>query len=359
MSVSFAFRSLVARTRTRLGRASPTGDERDATLKVLVSGRPPSHRLRYVDQILGDSSVSSPPVGIEFEYRDTPNGRDSVDVVHLTDSAAVLGNRRVPESEKVLRATAFTRALKRRRVALVRTVTADVDQDSRGSRAEAILDSATSKYITHSSHRTIPHAREAALIPHAHLRFRFLGYPRGVAQAGRVLFVSPESFHSAYEAAMKVFAYANLPAHTLRIVGKIPSRLTSSFARTINLNSKTITLLDETISDAARVEEISKAELVVIVAPETDESMSTMLLALSLDRPVLVEDTPFTRDLAAEVGSTWVRLHSGRLTAATLEKALAALADTPPTGRPALDGRDPDTISQQFAAVYRSAAASR
>lgn len=357
--MSFAFRSLVARTQTRLGRVSPSGDERDVSLKVLVSGRPPSHRLRYVDQILGDSSVSSPPFGIDFEYRDAPSGRDSVDVVHLTDSAAVLGNRRVPESEKVARATAFTRALKRRRVSLVRTVTADVDRDSRGSRAEAILDRATSTYITHSAHRTVPQGREATLIPHGHLRFRFLGYPRGVAESGRLLFVTPDSFHSAYEAAMKVFAYADLPAHTLRIVGKIPSRLASSFARTISVNSKTITLLDDTVSDAARVEEISRAALVIVEAPETDESMSTMLLALSLDRPVLVEDTPFTRDLAAEVGDSWVRLHPGRLTAVELEKALASFTKSPPTGTPDLDARDPDTVSQQFTAVYRSAAASR
>ncbi|WP_394194650.1 hypothetical protein [Microbacterium foliorum] len=158
---------------------------------------------------------------------------------------------------------------------------------------------------------------------------------------------------------MKVFAYADLPAHTLRIVGKIPSRLASSFARTLSVNSKTITLLDDTVSDAARVEEISKAALVIVEAPETDESMSTMLLALSLDRAVLVEDTPFTRDLAAEVGGSWVRLHPGRLTAVELEKALASFTKSPPTGTPDLDARDPDTVSQQFTAVYRSAAASR
>lgn len=358
-SVSSALRSLVARTQAHFGRASHLQDGKDATLKVLVSGRPPSHRVRYVDQIMGDSSASGSPLGVDFEYRDAPTGRDAVDVVHLTESNAVLGNRHVPEAEKIRRATWFTKALKRRRVSLVRTVTADLERDARGSRAEAILDKATARYITHSPHRPAPYGREAAIIPHSHLRSRYLGYPRGTMRPGRLLFITPDSFHSVYEAAMKVFAYADLPSHSLRIVGKVPSRLDASFARTITLHRMSISLLDQTISDAARVEEISQAELVVIEAPETDESVSTMLLALSLDRPVLVEETSFTRDLANEVGNTWVRLHPGRLTAVQLEKALLALAQSPPTGHPDLGERDPDIISQQFTAVYRSAAASR
>lgn len=358
-SVLSALRSLIARTRTRFGLANrPKGDE-DPPLNVLVSGRPPSHRVRYVDQIMGDSSASGQPQGIVFEYRDTPSGRDPVDVIHLTDSTAVLGNRQVAESEKVLRATRFAHALKRRNVALVRTVTADHARAAQVSRAEAILDEVTVSYITHSAHRPNPHGREAALIPLGHQRFRFLGYPRGVVHPGRVLFLTPDTFHSSYEAALKVFAYADLPDHELRIVGKIPSRLAPSFARTITLNRNTITLLDDTISDAARVEEITRAEIVVVMAPETDEAMATMLLALSLDRPVLVEDSPITRALADEVGERWVRLHPGRLTAVELENALAAFAESRPTGRPDLDGRDPDSVSQQFLAAYRSAAESR
>lgn len=315
--------------------------------------------MRYVDQIMGDSSLSGPPAGFDFEFRDAPTGRDQVDVLHLTDSAAVLGNRHVSESEKVARATRFATALKRRHVALVRTVTADLAVAGQQSRAELILDRATSTYIAHSSHRAEQHGRDAVIIPLGHLRHRFLGYPRAAAQSGRLLFVTADSFHSAYEAATKVFAFADIPAHTLRIVGKIPSRLTASFARTINLHRARITLLDDTISDAARVQEITSSELVIVAAPETDESMTTILLALSLDRPVLVEDTPFTRELAAEVGSTWVRLHPGRLNAVSLEQALADLSETPAAGRPVMDGRDPDTIAKQFAAVYRSAAAAR
>jgi len=312
-----------------------------------------------VDQIMGDSSASGQPQGIVFEYRDTPSGRDPVDVIHLTDSTAVLGNRHVSESEKVLRATRFTRAIKRRNVALVRTITADHVRGSQLSRAEAILDAATVSYITHSAHRPNPHGRESVLIPLGHQRFRFLGYPRGVVHPGRVLFITPDTFHSNYEAALKVFAYADLPGTELRIVGKVPSGLAPSFARTINLNGNKITLLDDTISDAARVKEITRAEIVVVIAPETDEATSTMLLALSLDRPVLVEDTPITRALADEVGNRWVRLHTGRLTAVELEKALAAFAESRPTGRPDLDKRDPDSVSQQFIAAYRSAAESR
>ena len=69
--------------------------------------------------------------------------------------------------------------------------------------------------------------------------------------------------------------------------------------------------------------EILESELVVLPFVEMTNS-SSMILALSLDRPVLVPRLPVTEELAAEVGPGWVLIYDGELDAAALAGALAA-----------------------------------
>jgi hypothetical protein len=312
----------------------------------------------YVDQLVGDKSAGEAPGGVEFEFSDNLRSTADVDVVHLTALSAVLGDRRVPQSERVRRARRFVKTLGRRRIALVRTVFGNGGGSTRAvSRAEAILDRSTSSYIVLDATAATPHDRPVTVIRHSHLRDRFLGYPRARTVPGRLVLASTGTFHPAYEAPLKVFAVANLADYTLRLVGKVPSALTDSFARTVSRYPATISLREDPLSDAGRVEEITQAELVIVASPDSYEAHSLIILALSLDRPVLVEDTASTRRLADEVGHDWVRLHEGRLTAATLETAVEDLRAHPPTGRPDLAAREPNVIAAQYAAVFRGAAA--
>ncbi|MCH6231725.1 hypothetical protein MK786_13315 [Microbacterium sp. CFH 31415] len=315
--------------------------------------------MAYVDQLIGDNSAGKGPTGIVYEFRARPRPTAGVDVIHVLSPGAVIGERGTPDGEQVRRATKFSKSLKRRGIALVRTVSNDDAVVARAaSRAEAILDDATTSFVALSPTIPAPAGRAAIVIGHSHLRDRFLGYPRKEAVPGRLLFVSPHTVPAVYEAPLKVFAYADLGDSTLRIVGQLPDALRASFDRTLTRYPNRITLRDEPLSDSARVEEVSLAELVVVAAPDASDSLGIIMLALSLDRPVLVEDTPGTRLLADEVGHDWVRLHSGRLTAVTLEAAVEALRDQPPTGRPDLDARDPNAIAAEYTAVFRAAAAS-
>ncbi len=193
------------------------------------------------------------------------------------------------------------------------------------------------------------------VIGHSHLRDRFLGYPRQQAIRGRLLMTSAGTLHVAHEAPLKVFAVAELSDCTLRVAGKIPASLAESFARTLGDHPHTVSIRDELLSDAERVMEISRAEVVVVAAPHTYDGQNTMILALSLDRPVLVEDTLATRQWAAEIGHDWVRLHSGRLTAQSLGTAIESLRSAPPAGRPDLGARDPNTVLAQYADAFRAA----
>lgn len=355
-----AFKLLSPAPRGDANRTSSKVQNAPATFRVLVSDRSPAHRVRYVDQLIGDDSAGGAPDDIEFDFRGNPLGTYDVDVVHLTSASAVTGGDRVPEREQIRRASRFTKALKRRRIALVRTVYGEESARARaGSRAEMLIDHSTTSYVVLSPTTAAPNDRSAAVIRHSHLRGRFLGYPRAHAIRGRLLFVSSGAFHTAYEGPLKVFAVADLEGYTLRLVGKVPPGLADSFARTLARRPATISLRDEALSDAARIEEITKAELVVVASPDSYETLSIIILALSLDRPVLVQATPGTRLLADEVGHEWVRLHGGPLTATALEAAVRHLEAAPPTGQPNLDARDPNVIAAQYADVYRAAAASR
>lgn len=341
----------------RTGAATEPGATEASVPTVLVTSRPPRHRVDYVDELVGDDSEGRAPTGAVLEFRTDPFRAHGVDVIHLTDIATVIGGPRTRDRERTRRAKRFTKMLRRRGIALVRTVR-ETEADRSRSRAEAIVDAAATT-VTSLDAVTAADGRATVVIGHSHLRDRFLGFPREEAVAGRVLITAVNTLHPSSRPAVSVFGVADLPGWTLRLAGKVPIDLEDSYARTLADLTDTVSLRDELLSDAECVSEISQAEIVLITAPTNHRSQSVLMLALSLDRPVLVEDSPQTRALADEVGPSWVRRHAGPLTAQTLENELAALRADPPTGRPRLDARDPNLISEQYFAVYRAAAAAR
>ncbi|MCJ0700461.1 hypothetical protein FRIG_04830 [Frigoribacterium faeni] len=103
-------------------------------------------------------------------------------------------------------------------------------------------------------------------------------------------------------------------------------------------------------ADDALVDEIMKASLVALPYKQVYNS-GAALLALTLDRPLVVTDSPTMRELGDEVGENWVT----RLTdwdSESLESAIQV--DVAPDSSPDLDGRDWSSLSKQYAELYRS-----
>jgi len=117
-----------------------------------------------------------------------------------------------------------------------------------------------------------------------------------------------------------------------------------------------ITTLADYVPDDELVREITSSELVVLPFAAITNSGS-LLLALSLDRPVLVPSSPMTDALAAEVGPGWVLTYDGTLQPATLEQALADARSLGVEGRPDLSGREWGVIGAAHAEVFAGAAA--
>lgn len=324
-----------------------------------MTARPPRHSVDYVDQLLGDDSAGEAPSTIAYDFHPDATRLRSFDVIHVTDGSIITGGPRTNQREQVRRAKQFVRRIRRGRVTLVRTIFPNEIANSQ-SVADSILNAAATAVVTLSDEpRLAAGAPHATVIPHSHLRARFLGYPRDEAVVGRALLATTKAFGEADEAILKTFSISALTGWTLRVTGKVPSAASESYARTLAGDPEKFSVVDDLLSDATLVMEISRSEIVIIAAPDSYEGQSRMLLALSLDRPVLVPQTPTTQRLAEEVGEAWVRRHPGPLTAHTLESSLRTLRTDPPIHRPNLELREPNGISERYASIFLSAAASR
>jgi len=105
------------------------------------------------------------------------------------------------------------------------------------------------------------------------------------------------------------------------------------------------------VPDDVLAQEICEAELVVLPFREMYNS-ATILLALSLDRPVLAPRTPANELLNDEVGPAWIHLYDGELTAAGLVTALHQVRAIPRQQRPRLSQRDWETVGRRHREAY-------
>ncbi|MGH3354156.1 MAG: glycosyltransferase [Nocardioides sp.] len=106
--------------------------------------------------------------------------------------------------------------------------------------------------------------------------------------------------------------------------------------------------------DATLAAEIGAAALVVLPYKAMHNS-GALLLALSLDTPVLAPDNEVNRRLADEVGDGWLHLFEGTLTIEDLERALKAVANNRPAGRPDLSAREWPESAALHAGAFRAA----
>ncbi|GGR48687.1 GT2 family glycosyltransferase [Nocardioides luteus] len=201
------------------------------------------------------------------------------------------------------------------------------------------LEVATST-IVHAHYRDwfarIEPAFEAAVNPRRALYFGLIKPYKGVEQLLEVVADSPE---------------ADLD---VRIVGSpadpaLADQVRSAVAADPRLSAD-LTYAD----DATLAAEIGAAALVVLPYKAMHNS-GALLLALSLDTPVLAPDNEVNRLLAEEVGEGWLHLFDSPLTIDDLERALKAIEAHPPIGRPNLSTRDWPESAAAHAAAFRSA----
>lgn len=179
-------------------------------------------------------------------------------------------------------------------------------------------------------------------IPHGHYRDWFVGFDVPPSVPGRLLYFGLIRPYKGIEALLDGFHAVDArrsAGMTLRIVGR-PSteQLRERIEAATRADGRVDALLDY-VDDETLATEIGRAEIVVLPFLKMHNSGS-LLLSLSLNRPVLVPRNAANVALADEVGPGWVYLYDGELCERSLLSALQRVSTDERALRPDLSRRN-------------------
>lgn len=319
-------------------------------LRVLEAVSPPDGTTRYVDQVVGLA-----PGWVRFSFLSARNLAGlRYDVLHVHWPDALLRGRL--HAFRCLCLVVLLEVLRLRRIAVVRTLH-NLQPHEHGSGIERLalrwLDLRTTYTVTINPVTPVMQGR-GVYIPHGHYRDRFAGMPRRAPVPGRLLYAGLIRPYKGVDLLLDAFAALPDPALTLRLVGKPVPELRQLIEQAQAVDARISSAL-AFVPDTELVTEMTAAELVCLPYRELHNS-GILLVALSLDRPVLVPRTPTTEALAREVGPGWLYMFDGLLDAGDLSQALQRVRTEPRSARPCLDGRDWAVVGQAYAQAFADAA---
>jgi glycosyltransferase involved in cell wall biosynthesis len=323
--------------------------------RVLTSNREPRSTTNPYITMLTAAVRRTPGIEVvTFSYRAALLGR--YDVVHLHWPETILGQGGRRLSGRLAR-WALTALLLVRltltRTPVVRTVH-NVEHPADAGPFQRLLlrwfDRLTTHRILLNDRTECP--GPTTTIPHGHYRDWYTG-PRSPMLPGRLQYVGLVRRYKGVEGLVEAFRSVADDSLTLGIAGAASTPGLAATITTLAGGDPRIALQFDYLSDDELVAAVTGAELVVLPYRFMHNS-GTVLAALSLDRPVLVPDTPVNADLAAEVGPGWIHTFTGDLTGADIESALAA-AREPRAASPDLDAREWAGAGRAHLAIYRLA----
>lgn len=331
------------------------GNDSAPRVRVLHSLAPPDGKTRYVDQM-----TEGAPNDVAVTYFSWKSAlRGGYDVLHIHWPELLLRGktRRIRFAKRqAMRATLML--ARARRIPVIRTVH-NVSPHESGTRAERRLldriDRVTAMSILLNPTTEVRSPAPTVTILHGHYRDRFASHPRAPKEPGLLLYFGIIRPYKNVEALIDTFSSRPRPGSRLRIVGSPTTELREPIRRRAAAAANVSAAL-EFVDDGDLVREISAASLVVLPYAEMHNS-GAALVALSLDRPILVPRSPSNTALSAEVGPGWVLEYDGPLTDAVLSAGVDASASLAPSDRPKLTGRDWDEVGRRHRDVYIAAIA--
>lgn len=286
----------------------------------------------------------------------------SYDVFHMHWPEIKLRGTTRPRS--AVRAVLFLAMLVRirlQRKALVHTLHNTAPHERPGAPQRALLALChrwTTLWITLSERTPAPPDVESVVAPIGHYRGWLPDGARPASEPGRLLHFGLVRRYKGVEHLVDAFAGVADPDLRLHVVGKIADDdLAGDIAERARRDPR-VRVTAEYVAEERLVDEVCRSELVVLPFTAITNS-SSMLLALSLDRPVLVPSAPVIDEIAAEVGPGWVLTYSGALDATTLAESLDRVRSAERTDRPDLARRDWPGIGRTHESAYRRALSMR
>lgn len=245
------------------------------------------------------------------------------------------------------------------RTAVVRTLHNATPHEAT-TRAERRLlrmwDARTSAWILLSEHGSADVTGVQTVILHGHYRDLYADLARRAPEAGVVGVVGLIRPYKGTEELVSTVLEDPGPAdYSLRIAGspsddEIRERLTTLAAASERIE------LELAFLDEKRLVEVITSSSVIALPYRQMLNSGIALLALSLDRPILIPDNPTNRALRDEVGPEWVHLFEGRVRPDDIRGVLARGI---PEGRPALESREWRSGAARHITAYESAVAAR
>jgi beta-1,4-mannosyltransferase len=318
---------------------------------VLEATRPPDGTTRYIDQVVANASPRT-----EYRYLTWRTSLEHFDVLHLHWPEVLVRSKSsgfAPVRCAML--LGFLAVTKLRRAPIVRTLhnTAPHEPGTTVERfALAVVDRLTDYWVTINPVTHAPSER-SAYIPHGHYRQRFAPHPKADPVPGRLLFAGLVRPYKGLEQLVDAFESLGSTDLSLRIVGHPTPDLRRFVERAAKMVPRVSARL-EFVTDEDFVDEVTAAELVCLPYDELHNS-GILMVALSLDRPVLVRRSPMTEALQEEVGGGWVFEFSGDLSHHHLEEALRSAREHDATSRPRLRDRDWEQVAARYERTFRQA----
>ena len=215
------------------------------------------------------------------------------------------------------------------------------------------LDRWTALWIRLNPTTPLPSGARNATIPHGHYRSVFPPDPRTTPEHGRLVQFGLIRRYKGIERLLEVFRATDDPTLRLTIAGKSQDAALAGHITAVAATDRRVAARLEFVSDEVLAHEVRRAELVVLPYTQMHNS-GAALLALSLDRPVLVPRSAATDALAREVGEGWVIMFDGVLQRGDLLRAMAVARLTLERGtRPHLADRDWELVGRRHAEAYR------
>lgn len=334
---------------------------RDRPVRVLASAR----ELRattnpYIVQLVETLERRDDTEVVLFGYARAIVGRYDVFHVHWPELLMTSARTPLRRLARRLLTTAFVARLMLTRTPVVRTWHNLVRPDGLSRWDHRLLDALErrTRHVIRLTDQTAPPLDvPTSTIVHAHYRdwfdriepaFEATPNPR------RVLYFGLIKPYKGVEQLLEAVADSPEADLEVRLVGSPSDPALADQVRAAAAADARISADLSYADDATLAAEIAAATLVVLPYKAMHNS-GALLLALSLDTPVLAPDNEVNRRLAEEVGEGWLHLFEGNLTIEDIERALKAVAANPPGGRPDLSAREWPESAALHAAAFRAA----
>lgn len=217
------------------------------------------------------------------------------------------------------------------------------------------IDRRTAVAIRLNDHTDVPLPIAVTTIPHGHYRDWFEDVPRDPdRRPRRALYFGLLRPYKGVEQLLDILDDSPDLAVDLRVVGAPVDRPIAERLRRTEVRDPRLTCQLSYVDDDTLAAEVAAAELVVLPYRSMHNS-GAVLLALSLDTPVLVPSNPVIRSLAEEVGHGWVHTYDDTLTADGLDAVLSLVSRGRPSTPPNLEARGWGHAAQLHHQAFRAA----